>query len=280
MHGIVWKFHHLSYLVSSTFWSSDPNGQMGSPKRYAYTQSCDLLASDDGTETVYPPLSSEKPFGSYNYEEWDSSDEYHEVMSHRKLPPTVQGQQGHCSGATGGSGGRSSVPAKKYRSFVSPSHSLNSHADDFRDVERDLSNHAYNQIRTSRDLETNGDFHDPWQNGLPEGQVDLSTSVEILATAERLINHNQWSASQKDVQAYSSNSNRMRAKLAGAAAAEAGESLFFYDNHFSQSAEQGGLKSSDTSVFQFGASMCCSTLVLLLASSACHCCLLAESRML
>ncbi|KAK3731035.1 hypothetical protein RRG08_066048 [Elysia crispata] len=224
---------------------NESSGHTSSPKRYAYSQSFDLLASDDGTETVYPPLSSEKPLGSFNYDDWESSDEYHEVRPESKA---TEQQNGYSSGASGGSSIGNAISSKR-KSYVSPSHSVNSNFSDFESSKAVTATYG-NTIKTGNNssssgtqivkLEASGEFYDAWTRSLPSDEVDLSSSVEILATAERLINRNQWSTSQKDVLAYGANSSRARAKLAGAVAADAGDNLFFYDNHFSHSGEEDG----------------------------------------
>ncbi|GFS25083.1 solute carrier family 2, facilitated glucose transporter member 10 [Elysia marginata] len=231
-------------------------GHAVSPRRYAYSQSFDLLASDDGTETVYPPLSSEKPLESYNYVDWDSSTEYHEIRSDRDAP-----SQPYTSGAHGGGeGSRTTASAATQKFFVSPSHSVNSDSSDYRSTEGLVystnGHHHQNKTRLENivsesrdpDVEASEEFYDALTRSLPAGQVDLSSSVEILATAERLINHNQWSASQKEVHTFGSSSGRMRAQLAGTAATatESRNELFFYDKHFSLNSAEDGLYRSGT----------------------------------
>ena len=194
-------------------------------------------------------MSSEKPLGSFNYDDWESSDEYHEVRPESKA---TEQQNGYSSGASGGSSIGNAISSKR-KSYVSPSHSVNSNFSDFESSKAVTATYG-NTIKTGNNssssgtqivkLEASGEFYDAWTRSLPSDEVDLSSSVEILATAERLINRNQWSTSQKDVLAYGANSSRARAKLAGAVAADAGDNLFFYDNHFSHSGEEDGIDSS------------------------------------
>ncbi|RUS78170.1 hypothetical protein EGW08_014058, partial [Elysia chlorotica] len=219
--------------------------QASSPKWHAHSRSFDLLASDDGTETVYPPLSSEKQPGSYNYDEWDNSEEYHEIRPGKKF---IDHQDSYISGAVGGSNSGGTISSQKSHNFVSPSHIVNSNCVDFEISKAETASRGNGENRcivkagsdTSNggvaqlaDLEASEDFHDTWMGSLPSDQVDLSSSVEILARAERLINRNQWSASQKDVLAYDG-------ACSAGADAEGDENLYFCDNHFSQSEAQDG----------------------------------------
>ncbi|GFO07158.1 solute carrier family 2, facilitated glucose transporter member 10 [Plakobranchus ocellatus] len=216
-------------------------------KHFAYIDSNDFLASDDGSEITYPPLSSEKPFGQHNYDDWESSDHlYHEIGGDETA---IARPQRHSKSLEVGQDNTSRISPQKQPKDISRNYMYGSMSDESSNMVQSVNNQKASQGISSRhhgddnfysdakcdgELEAFEDSQDGWTTSLPNGEADLSTSEEILASAERLINRNQWSVSEKAVKAYNVSSSRGKATPVGA---KADIDLFFCDDHFGHQAD-------------------------------------------